>query len=64
MSRDLRCSVRTVQRWDADAVKVPPGVYADIKRIATERLALIEGVIAEIDAAAAVPPTREPASDR
>lgn len=37
VARDLGCNVRTVQRWVAGVVDMPPGVYTDLWRIALER---------------------------
>jgi hypothetical protein len=38
LAHDLGVSARTVQRWAAGRTSVPTGVYADILRLAQERI--------------------------
>lgn len=38
LARDLDVSDRTVRRWVAGAVRMPPGVVTDLRRLCDERV--------------------------
>lgn len=44
LAKDLDISDRTMRRWVAGDDAPRPGVYVDLLRLATERIAVLEGL--------------------
>lgn len=53
LARDLNVADRTVRRWVAGTTPVPSGVAVDLRRIATERVRQLDGLVERLKRAGA-----------
>jgi hypothetical protein len=51
LARDLAVSDRTVRRWAAGTTDPPPGIYADLLRLAIERGKALDALAKRLRAA-------------